>query len=87
MRLSALCNAIAVPEPLNYAVITIEGIVTARMETTKAEKRGMPRMMLDAVYIHIASKKIVGRKPEPAIPAPVQVTSAKAGGMRWIFTK
>ena len=44
----------------------IEGIPLAWRHATKEERRDMLRLMLDAVYVDLDTKEIVGFKPKPS---------------------
>ena len=44
----------------------VEGVVTAWEIATKEERRDMLQMMLDAVYIDMTTKQVVGLKPKAA---------------------
>ena len=63
-KLSGLVN------PEHHQVVTlgdhVEGVVAAWEIATKEERREMLQMMLDAVYIDMTNKEVVGLKPKPA---------------------
>ena len=44
----------------------VEGVVAAWEIATKEERRDMLQMMLDAVYIDMTTKEVVGLKPKAA---------------------
>jgi len=44
----------------------VEGVVAAWEIATKEERKDMLQMMLDAVYIDMTSKQVVGLKPKAA---------------------
>jgi hypothetical protein len=45
----------------------VEGMVAAWQTATKEERRELLRMALDAVYVDMASTKVVAIKPKPAL--------------------
>ena len=63
-KLSGLAN------PVHDQVVTlgdnVEGVVAAWEIDTKEERREMLQMMLDAVYIDMTTKEVVGLKPKAA---------------------
>jgi len=44
----------------------VEGMVVSWQQATKEERRDMLRLMLDAVYVDMETKEVVGLKPKPA---------------------
>ncbi|MCH9039575.1 MAG: recombinase family protein [Chloroflexi bacterium] len=44
----------------------VEGMVVAWQQATKEERRDMLRLMLEAVYVDMDTKEVVGLKPKPA---------------------
>ena len=63
-KLSGLVN------PAHHQVVSlgdnVEGVVAAFEIATKEERREMLQMMLDAVYIDMTTKEVVGLKPKGA---------------------
>ena len=63
-KLSSMAN------PEHHQVVAIgdnvEGVVAAWEIATKEERREMLQMMLDAVYIDMTTKEVVGLKPKAA---------------------
>ena len=63
-KLSSMVN------PEHAQVVTlgdnVEGVVDAWEIATKEERREMLQMMLDAVYIDMTTKEVVGLKPKAA---------------------
>ena len=63
-KLSSMAN------PEHHQVVTlgdnVEGVVAAWEIATKEERREMLQMMLDAVYIDMTTKEVVGLKPKAA---------------------
>jgi len=63
-KLSGMVN----PEPAQVVTLgdNVEGVVAAWEIATKEERREMLQMMLDAVYIDMTTKEVVGLKPKGA---------------------